>query len=235
MRALIIQHDHVSPSGPVGDRLIHHGFELDERIVVPEESFESPNIQFEFPNLDDYDLIVPMGAPWGAWDDACIGTWLTPELAWVREAVTSGKPVLGICFGGQLVARAMGGSVARAPHNEIGWVGVWSDRPELVSEGPWFQFHYDRWTVPPGATEIARNPMASQAFVINKTLALQFHPEVTGDSLHGWLVWGGDKKVEEDGQNPEVMMAQTRAWEAAATERTNRLMDAFLKDVAGLI
>ena len=162
MRALIIQHDHVSPSGPVGERLIHHGFELDERVVVTEEFFQSPNVAFEFPDVNDYDVIIPMGAPWGAWDDDCIGTWLTPEIDWIRGAVASGKPVLGICFGGQLVARAMGGSVARAPHNEIGWVSIWSDRPELVGEGPWFQFHYDQWQVPPGAVEIARNPMARE-------------------------------------------------------------------------
>lgn len=235
MRALIIQHDHVSPSGPVGERLTHHGFELDERIVVTEEFFKSPNVAFEFPDINDYDVIIPMGAPWGAWDDDCIGAWLTPEIEWIRGAVESGKPVLGICFGGQLVARAMGGSVARAPHNEIGWVSVWSDRPELVGEGPWFQFHYDQWQVPPGAVEIARNPMASQAFILNNTLALQFHPEVTRDSLEGWLDWGGYASVEKDGQDATVMLAQTAAYEDAARQRTYDLVDAFLRDVAHLI
>ncbi|MFM6971971.1 MAG: type 1 glutamine amidotransferase, partial [Rhodoluna sp.] len=162
MKALFIQHDHVSPSGPVAERLRHHGYEIIEKVVVPPEQFDTPNVTFEFPSLDDYDLIIPMGAPWGAWDDACIGNWLQPEIAWIKEAVTSGKPVLGICFGGQLVARAMGGSVGRAPKSEIGWKTIWSDRPEIFGNGPWFQFHYDRWQVPPTAVEIARNPVASQ-------------------------------------------------------------------------
>jgi GMP synthase-like glutamine amidotransferase len=231
MKALLIQHDHVSPAGPVGERLEQHGFEVHELVVVPEANFASPNVTFAFPRLEDYDLIVPMGAPWGAWDEDCIGNWLLPEIEWIRQAVVSNKPVLGICFGGQLIARAMGGSVAPAPKGEIGWVSIFSDEPQLVGNGPWFQFHYDRWTLPAGALEIARNPVVSQAFKINNALALQFHPEVTAASLHGWLTWGGDKKVIADGQDPEIMMAQTFSEEAAARLRTFDLVDAFLAQV----
>jgi GMP synthase-like glutamine amidotransferase len=192
-------------------------------------------VHYEFPNLNDFDLIIPLGAPWGAWDDACIGNWLQPELDWVRTAVEGNKPVLGICFGGQLIARAMGGSVGRAPACEIGWKDVWTDNPELVPSGPWFQFHYDRWVVPPGAKEIARNPFASQAFTLNKSLAVQFHPELIGSALQGWLDWDGRALVEKDGQDPDVMMAQTYAYEEAATARTYKLVDGFLRDIAGLI
>lgn len=232
VKALFIQHDHVSPTGPVSERLRHHGYDTIEALVVPEEKFRTPNeAEFVFPPLDDYDLIVPMGAPWGAWDDACIGNWLQPELAWIREAVSSNKPVLGICFGGQLIARAMGGSVAKGPQCEIGWKTIWSDRPDLVSNGPWFQFHYDRWQLPPGAVEIARNPIASQAFILNRALAVQFHPEVTAASLRDWLDWGGTKNVIADGQDPEIMIAQTLAEEKAATARTYELVDAFIEQV----
>jgi GMP synthase-like glutamine amidotransferase len=219
----------------VAERLRHHGFEIVEELVVPESSFHEPNVHYEFPNLDDYDLIIPLGAPWGAWDDACIGNWLQPELDWIRTAVETNKPVLGICFGGQLIARSMGGSVGRAPTCEIGWKDVWTDRPEIVPSGPWFQFHYDRWELPPGAIEIARNPLASQAFILNRSLALQFHPELIGSALQGWLDWGGRSLVEKDGQDPDVMMAQTYAYEEAATARTYKLIDSFLRDVAGLI
>ena len=234
MKVLFVQHDHVSPTGPVGERFRERGFETEEILVVPEEQFGEPNVTFSFPDLNDYDVIVPLGAPWGAWDDACIGNWLTPEIEWIRAAVSSGKPVLGICFGGQLIARAMGGSVAPAPKGEIGWTSIWSERPDLVSNGPWFQFHYDRWQLPPGAVEIARNPVASQAFLINNSLAVQFHPELNAAGLKGWLDWGGDKKVLEDGQDPIVMMRQTEAEEADARARTFALVDAFLDQVSGL-
>ena len=171
----------------------------------------------------------------GAWDDKCIGKWLIPEVEWVASVVKSGKPMLGICFGGQLIARAMGGSVAKVPQCEIGWKSIWSDDTTLVSDGPWFQFHYDRWQLPPGAKEIARNPIASQAFVIQNSLALQFHPEVTAESLRLWLDWDGDKSVIEDGQDPEIRYAQTIAIDTMSRERTYDLIDAFLRRVAKLI
>ena len=234
MKVLFIQHDHVSPTGPVGERFRERGFETEEILVVPEDQFGEPNVNFTFPDIRDYDVIVPLGAPWGAWDDACIGNWLTPEIEWIRAAVSSGKPVLGICFGGQLIARAMGGSVAPAPKGEIGWTNIWSERPDLVSNGPWFQFHYDRWQLPPGATEIARNPVASQAFLINNSMAVQFHPELNAAGLKGWLDWGGDKKVIQDGQDPVVMLRQTEAEEADARARTFALVDAFIDQVSGL-
>lgn len=235
LKALFIQHDHISPLGPVGERLAMHGFELDARQIVSAENFSQPNVNFEFPDVAAYDLIVPLGAPWGAWDDACIGNWLQPELEWIRDAVLSDKPVLGICFGGQLIARALGGSVGRSPKPEIGWTYIQSDRPELVSNGPWFQFHYDRWTLPSGVEEIARNPVSSQAYVVNRTLGLQFHPELDSATLKGWLDWDGAAEVESDGQDPAVMLAQTRAEDAAARLRTFDLVDAYLRDVARLI
>jgi len=235
MKALFIQHDHVSPTGPVSERLRHHGFEIEERLVVSQDNFGKPNVSFEFPDFNDYDLIIPLGAPWGAWDDACIGNWLLPEIEWICRAVESGKPVLGICFGGQLIARAMGGSVAPGAKGEIGWTYIHSDQPDMVSNGPWFQFHYDHWRVPPAALEIARNPVSSQAFTIKNSLAVQFHPELTASALKGWLDWGGDKKVIEDGQDPIVMMNQTVAEEAIARERTFELVDNFLTKVAKLI
>jgi GMP synthase-like glutamine amidotransferase len=237
MRALFIQHDHISPLGPVGDRLAEHGFEIETQMVVSEENFETPNVAFEFPNIDNYDLIVPLGAPWGAWDDACIGNWLQPELEWIKNAVLSNKPVLGICFGGQLIARALGGSVARSPKPEIGWTYIHSDDHSMVSNGPWFQFHYDRWSLPEGMgiKEIARNPVSSQAYVVNKTLGLQFHPELDSTALAGWLKWGGTEEVSKDGQDPAVMMKQTIAEDDAARQRTYALVDNFLQKVAKLI
>ena len=235
MKALVIQHDHVSPTGPLGRRLEHHGFEITEFLVVPKESFKDPNVTVEFPNTDDFDLVVFLGAPWGAWDDKCIGNWLTPEIKLCRDLVTANKPVLGICFGGQLMARALGGTVAPGQHPEIGWTYIWSDDQTLVGNGPWFQFHYDRFTVPPGAVEIARNPVAPQAFTINRSLGVQFHPELDSAALKGWLDEGGWPSVAKDNQDGDIMLAQTVAEDKAGEARTYALVDAYLSRVAGLI
>jgi GMP synthase-like glutamine amidotransferase len=235
MRALFVQHDHVSPTGPVSERLRERGFEVDEVLVVDADHAARPNVHFEFPPVDDYDLIVPMGAPWGAWDDHGIGRWLVPEVAWLRSALRRDVPVLGICFGGQLMSRALGGGVAAARRPEIGWTALHSDEPDLIAPGPWFEFHYDNWTVPAGAREIARTASASQAFVHGRSLAVQFHPELTAESLAGWLREGGAAKVASDGQDADALLSHTLAEEPAARRRTAALVDAYLDRVARLL
>lgn len=235
MKALFIQHDHVSPLGPVGERLRQHGFEIETMLVVPEEKYREPNVEVQFPQASNYDLIIPLGAPWGAWDDGCIGNWLQPELKWIKDAIESDIPVLGICFGGQLMARALGGSVARGPRPELGWHFIHSKQPNLIAIGPWFQFHYDRWQLPPGAKELAVSPIASQAFSYRKSLALQFHPELDREVLEGWLIWDGREELIEDGQNPDVVLEQTIALEDLSRKRAFELVDNFLSQIAGLL
>jgi GMP synthase-like glutamine amidotransferase len=232
MRALILAHNHVSPAGPIMRAFENRGFEIEEMLVVPSELRDSPNVDFTFPDTSAYDVLIPMGSPWGAWDDEKIGKWLQPELEWLREADRVGTPVFGICFGGQLLARAHGGSVELAPESEIGWRSVETDVPELVSVGPWFQFHYDRWVLPPQAREIARSDKASQAFVLRKNLALQFHPELNGDALAAWIADDAGRLIIEDGQDPEAMLEQTRQESVQAELRADALVAAFLEQVA---
>jgi GMP synthase-like glutamine amidotransferase len=232
MRALFLQHDHLSPPGPVAERFAHRGYAIDEARVVAPENFDAPNQPFDFPDPREFDALVVMGAPWGAWDDETIGNWLLPEIEWLREADDLGVPVLGICFGGQLLARAHGGSVARAPRPEIGWTAIWTQEPDLVGPGPWFQWHYDRWQVPSEARELARNSLASQAFVLRRNLAVQFHPELTAAGLQGWLENGGRAGVVADGQDPDVLYQHTLAEGEDAARRAHDLVDAFLDQVA---
>jgi GMP synthase-like glutamine amidotransferase len=228
VRALVIQHDHVSPPGPIGDRLEERLVDVVLHQVVPEDSFAAPGVTTIFPEVTTFDLVVPMGAPWSAYDAELVGSWVGPESDLLREADRAGVPVLGICFGGQLLAQAHGGSVVASPQPEIGWVSVESDEPELVPRGPWFQWHYDRWELPPGATEIARNAAASQAFALRRNLAVQFHPELTAGMLHGWLDNGGEAHVVAFGLDPDELREVTRAEEPAARARAAALVDAFL-------
>ncbi|HUW78674.1 MAG TPA: type 1 glutamine amidotransferase [Candidatus Nanopelagicaceae bacterium] len=232
MRVLFIQHDHVSPAGPIGERFESRGYSIEYLQVVPAASFGSPNVPISLPPASDFDVIVPMGSPWGVWEDDRIGNWLLPELAWLKTAHEAGIPILGICFGGQLMARTLGGGVSPAPSGEVGWTTILSDDPSLIPPGPWFQWHFDRWTLPPGATEIARSTRASQAFVQGRTLALQFHPEIVEESLRAWLLDGGMDQLLADGQDPEILMALTAKESPAASERAFALVDVFLDRVA---
>lgn len=232
MRVLMLQHDHATAPGPIGERFAHRGFEVVEKTVVPESRFHEPNVEFDFPDPREFDVLVPMGSPWGAWDFDTIGNWLRPEMEWLKTADEAGVPVFGICFGGQLLAQVHGGSVARAPRPEIGWTSVWTQRPDLLGSGPWFQFHYDRWTVPPGAEEIARNSLASQAFVLRRNLAVQFHPEMTPYTLQLWMANGARPLIEDDGQDADVLYQHLMAEQEDAAARAYRLVDVFLDQIA---
>ncbi len=228
MRALVIQHDHVSPPGPVRDQLERRLFDVVEYCVVPEESFDRPGVTPSFPAVTDFDLVVVMGAPWSVYDAELIGSWVEPELELLREADQAAVPALGICFGGQLLAAAHGGRVEPSPHPELGWVQIATDRDELVPPGPWFQWHFDRWQLPAEATEIARNEAASQAFVLRRSLAVQFHPELTPAMLHGWLDNGGRRQVEALGIDVAGLVTATTREASAAEARTHALVDAFV-------
>jgi GMP synthase-like glutamine amidotransferase len=232
MRVLFVEHDHVSPPGPVAERFADHGYDVAELLVVPGERFHDPNVDMTFPDPRDYDVVVPMGAPWSAYAHETIGAWVLPELQFLRDADTAGVPVLGICFGGQLLALAHGGDVSASPHPEVGWAVVHSDDEDLVPSGAWFQWHYDRWRTPAQAREVARNAAASQAFVLRRNLALQFHPELTVAMLHGWFDNGGRAKAASQGLDPDVLLAHTAVLEQQARERADRLVDAFLARVA---
>jgi GMP synthase-like glutamine amidotransferase len=173
-----------------------------------------------------------MGSPWGVWEDERIGNWLLPELAWLRSAHDNGTPILGICFGGQLMARALGGSVSPAPSGEVGWTYVLSEDESLIPAGPWFQWHFDRWTIPPKATEIARSTRASQAFVQGRTLALQFHPEILESALKTWLIEGGNQQLRDDGQDPQILIDMTSRESKSSAERAYALVDVFLDRIS---
>jgi len=232
MRALIIQHDHISPPGPVGERFVDLGYDLTLHEVVPEDFFHTPGVPSALPDLTDFDVVVPMGAPWSAYDHHLIGSWLLPEIEALRMADSAGLPIFGICFGGQLLATTHGGEVVRSPRPELGWVDVLSDDDSLVPGGPWFQWHCDRWRLPPEATEVARNAAASQAFVLRRNLAVQFHPELTSPMLVGWIENGGAAELERADVNADMLVADTQARDEKSRRRAHRLVDAFLTRVA---
>jgi GMP synthase-like glutamine amidotransferase len=228
VRALLIQHDHICTPGFVGERLLDRGFELVVHQVVREDRFLSPNVEIEFPDPTDFDAIIPMGAPWSVYDHEAIGTWVPAELTMLRDAHQHEVPVLGICFGGQMLAAAHGGSVARSAAPEIGWVNVDSDDESLVPSGTWFQWHYDQWQLPIHAHEVARNANSSQAFVLGRNLAVQFHPEMTSEILTSWIATGGAAEVDQFGMELETLVRQTAESDVSNRERAHRLVDQFL-------
>ncbi len=232
MRALIIVHDPGSQSTLVGERLTHHGVELVELVVA---TFEDPSSDVVFPDPTDFDLIVPMGAIWSVYDNDTIGTWIGRELEFLRAADASGVPVLGICFGFQALASALGGSTVPAETPQVGWYAIESDVPEAIAEGPWMEWHYDRSEPPADAEILASDATCVQAFRLRANLGVQFHPEVDLAHVQRWLDGGGHELLALEGRSADDLLADTANNWPVTKAKTFRLVDWFLSEVAGLV
>ena len=232
-RVVFIEHDHVSAGGPIWVQFERRGYEISRFIIVDEENAKTPNVSPEWPDLLSFDAVVVMGAPYAAYDDERIGNWLLPQVQKMREVHNAGIPIMGICFGGQLMSRVLGGTVSRSPRAELGWFEIESVDESLVPRGPWFQYHWDRFTFPPGSIEIARNELCAQAYVFGRTFGMQFHPEIDLHVLDMWLAMeGGVAEVEAEGVDVEELRKATKSLELESNQRGYDLVDQFLDRVA---
>jgi GMP synthase-like glutamine amidotransferase len=118
--------------------------------------------------------------------------WIATEVALLGRAVEAQTPVLGLCWGGQALAAALGGVVGPAPAPENGWVAVVSTDPAIPA-GPWLHYHHEIFTVPDGAIELARSPVGPGAFRLGPHLGLQFHPEADAAMAAGWAAKDPDQ------------------------------------------
>jgi GMP synthase (glutamine-hydrolysing) len=150
----------------------------------------------DLPPLEDAGAIVSLGGDMNV-DDVEAFPYLAAERDSLAEAVRRDVPVLGICLGGQLLARALGAPVTRSPAPELGFVPL---RPteegradplmSCLQDGDrMFQWHVDTFDLPPGASLLATGEVVrNQAFRAGgRAWGVQFHPEVTADELEGWL------------------------------------------------
>jgi GMP synthase-like glutamine amidotransferase len=169
------------------------------------------------PDPREYRFVVSLGHDAGAHETHLPA--VAAEIELLRGAVAADVPVLGLCFGGQALAAALGATTGRAPTSELGWREVTTDDPELVPAGPWLEWHYDRFTTPAGATEIARTKDAPQAFRLGPHLGVQFHPEATVEIVTEWAHMDGE---------PDHAPTATAEEQDAARAAAFRLFDAFL-------
>ena len=141
---LILRHSENGAPGRLGEWAAERSIPF-----VVHHSWESP------PDLDpaDYAFVAPLGAAPSVNDTE--PPWIPTELAFLRRAVEGGTPVLGLCWGGQALSVVLGGTVGPAPAPEKGWLAIDSSDPE-VPAGPWGHYHSEMFTVPDGATELAR-------------------------------------------------------------------------------
>ena len=219
-RTLILQHEAATPPGLMTDWLDEQSAEVRTLRIDEDDVPVEPR---------DYDLIVSLGSEFAAFDDSI--PFVPREAKLFQRALEEDVPVLGLCFGGQMLARVLGARLFRSEQAEIGWLPVRTAAPDLVSEGPWFQWHFDSFTAPPGAKVIAETDVGPQAFLAGRSLGLQFHPEVTPEIMDEWVrVY--PHELQAEGVDPRGLLEETRRRAAEARRVTWRLLDRFRDAVA---
>ncbi len=159
----------------------------------------------KLPNPNEISGMISLGGPMGA-NDEIDYPWLLEELKLMKRCFDQEVPIVGICLGGQLLARTLGGKVQANEHPEIGWFEV-AVNPEGMRDplfsgiGPnpqFYQWHYDTFLLPREATLLAGSQIcARQAFRIGeKTYGVQFHPEADHQLVNEWLsIEGTDEEI----------------------------------------
>jgi GMP synthase-like glutamine amidotransferase len=214
---LIRQHVESAPPGLLAEWLDTRGLAYE----IDRSWFGAP-----LPDPADYAFVVSLGHDRGAGD-----THLPPvaaERELLTRAVERDVPVLGLCYGGQVLAAVLGALVGPAPVPELGWREVATDDPDLVPPGPWLEWHYERFTTPPGATEIARTPEASQAFTLGPHLGVQFHPEATVDIVADWAIADAEQLAALGIGDGAALLTSSHERRTAARGAAFQLFDAFL-------
>ena len=182
--ALILQHQDDAPAGLAIDALKSRG--MPHRVVRLDRDDA-------LPDPDTVALAIVLGSEASANDGH---DWIARELAWLRAADRAQTPVLGVCFGAQSLALALGGGVGRARRPERGWVRITTAEPALIGPGPWLTWHDDEIILPTGAELLAHNDSGVQAFRVRGHLGVQFHPEVTPRIVAAWAHDSRDEEID---------------------------------------
>jgi GMP synthase-like glutamine amidotransferase len=161
---------------------------------------------------EDFSGLVFMGGPMSVNDDL---PWIPSVLALIREAVEKGIPVLGHCLGGQLMSKALGGTISRNPVKEIGWgelQAASSDEARrwfgAIERFPGFHWHGETFSIPPGATAILSSAYCPhQAFSYGKHLGFQCHVEMNADMVRTWCEVGQDE-ISASSTSPGVQSVE---------------------------
>lgn len=186
------------------------------------------------PPDEDFDALVLYGAATNIGDPE---PWLDAELEWLRGHLAAGTPMLGLCFGAQVIAAASGAPVVRASVPEIGWHPVSltdAGRADPVlsamgDEFPACQWHSYTFGLPEGGTLLASSDVCAQAFRLGRAWGVQFHPEVDRPTYERWIDgYDKDPDAVAQGFDPVAAHAALDVQMPAWNDRGRALFRAFL-------
>lgn len=228
MRAAVIANTADADTGLVGRALRSRGYAMVEYLREQHD---------RWPGLEGIDMVVAMGSSWSTyWDH--VAEPVAAEQDLIGGAMAANIPVLGICFGAQQLSTVLGGQVTKAQSPEIGWCQVDPVpetahlAPPVMFEGPWMQWHYDRFSVPPGATVLAQSPVGPQAIVCGRAFGVQFHPEATESIVRTWASHDGQDELVAQGISGEGLLRDTSEQVVGAESRCDALVAWYLDNVA---
>lgn len=229
---LIVQHAHHEHPAVVRRSLESQGIQ---------SHWIHPYIGDPFPSRDQISGLISLGGPMSA-NDEVEHPWIQPEIALMRECIEAGYPVAGICLGGQMMARAMGGKVDKNDVHEVGWFPIevtqeGSQDPILGAAGSnptVYHWHGETFHLPPGATLLAKSRACPrQAYRLGeRAYGFQFHPEADHQLVGEWL--------DVEGVEEEILATQkahgTSTVQDAKTQRNRapKGEKASLKITAGI-
>ncbi|WP_163328608.1 glutamine amidotransferase-related protein [Desulfurobacterium thermolithotrophum] len=188
------------------------------------ESFERRGIEIQeikASELEDvrdkeFDILVLLGGPMGAYEEEQY-PFLKNEKDLIKSFYNSGKKILGICLGAQLIANSFGAKVYKGKFGkEIGWYPIYpQDHLEIIYKDAIdvFHWHGDTFDLPEGAVRMASSVMyKNQAFRIgNQVVGLQFHLELTPEDVEKWIESYKDE-LKSVGISPEELIANDEKW-----------------------
>jgi GMP synthase-like glutamine amidotransferase len=224
MRAILVANAADTDGGFVIERFRHHGYSFTE--------CQRENLG-DWPRLEGFDLLLTLGSEWSVYWPHVAGP-VTAEAELIRAAHGDGLPIFGICYGNQIMAHALGGTVERATEPEIGWYPIVSDDPGAIAEGPWMQWHYDVVTVPADAEELARSAAGPQAWRLGRSFCTQFHPEATETMIRRWAnSVAGTTELLKYGIKPDELIDESRRNVTDSQPAAANLVDWFVDRIAG--
>ena len=220
----------------------HVAFE-DLGLLAPLLSERSVSVRYLEAGVDNFgstgliapDLVVVLGGPIGVYEEDQY-PFLYEELAAIRARMEAGRPMLGICLGAQLMAKARGANVAPGPQKEIGWA------PLRVTEAgraaglgafestPVLHWHGDNFELPANAVRLASTSICpNQAFSVGKNmLGLQFHIEVDPVRIEQWLI-GHTVELGTAGIDPRELRRQAATLGPATAEKGRAVLASWLE------
>ena len=223
MRVLSVTHGPSVPGGVFDEAVAAAGHAL-ERWEVPDGGSHSAG---------DFDAVMVFGGSQHPDEDDRFA-WLRHEEAFLQDVLAARVPVLGVCLGAQMLARAAGATVGPASRPEIGWLDV-SLTPTgagdpvlgvLPARTTVFQWHHYTFGLPVAASPLAESDVCLQAFRLDGAPAwgIQFHAEVTQEMLSAWI----DEDPEDLPMSPAALRAESETRLPQSIAQGRALARAFL-------